>query len=52
MMTTVTPTVWGYHVAIETPVSERLALAVDCFKEAEPRKCRRYQAEGRYWFVH
>jgi hypothetical protein len=51
MRVDITQTVWGFRVALNSPGTERLACAVESLKTAIPKRCRRYQPAGRYWFI-
>ncbi|HXG66833.1 MAG TPA: hypothetical protein VNO70_17150 [Blastocatellia bacterium] len=43
--------VFGFHVRLWSNDEDEFYLALEEFKEIVPRNCRRYQAEGKYWFV-
>jgi hypothetical protein len=51
MTITITQTIFGFHIAIVSIDQERFAQAIESFKLAIPKRNRRFNEVGRYWFV-
>ena len=51
MAITITQTIFGFHIAIVSDDRQRFALALESFKLAIPKRNRRFNEVGRFWFV-
>ena len=51
MIITIQQTVFGFHVTIVSDNRARFAQAVESLKLAVPKKNRRFQPDGNYWFI-
>ena len=51
MAITITQTIFGFHIAIVSDDRERFARVLESFKLALPKRNRRFNEGGRYWFV-
>jgi hypothetical protein len=51
MTITITQTIFGFHVALVSGDRRRFAQAIESFKLAIPKRNRRFNEAGRYWFI-
>lgn len=51
MTITIAQTTFGFHIALVSDDRQRFRQAIESFKLAIPKRNRRFNEAGRYWFI-